>query len=145
MNAMATLKEYEKLTVKERINRNFSEDFKRKKVNEIERNLITVAELCREYQVSRTSVSKWVYLYSRMRKKDLKQIVEAKSDSRKLLQMREEIKELQRIIGEKQVKLDFQDKMISLAEAVYKVDIKKKFSGTPSSGIGPIEKSTKSR
>jgi transposase len=142
---MATLKEYEKLSVKERINRNFSEDFKRKKVNEIERNLVTVAEVCREYQVSRTSVSKWVYLYSIMRKKNLKQVVEAKSDSRKLLQMKEEIKELQRIIGEKQVKIDFQDKMIALAEASYKIDIKKKFSGAPSFGIGSTGKAGKSK
>jgi transposase-like protein len=38
------------------INRKFSEDFKRKKVSELERNLITVSELCREYQLSGTSV-----------------------------------------------------------------------------------------
>lgn len=142
---MATLKEYEKLTVKERINRNFSEDFKRKKVSELDRNLITVSELCREHQVSRTAVYKWVYKYSAMKKKGLRQIVEAKSDSRKLLQMREEIKELQRIIGEKQVKIDFQDKMIALAEAEYGVDIKKKVSGVRSSGTGSTEKPIRSR
>lgn len=142
---MATLREYEKLTVKERINRNFSEDFKRKKVSELDRNLVTVAELCREYQVSRTAIYKWVYKYSGMKRRGLKQVVEVKSDSRKLLQMREEIKELQRIIGEKQVKIDFQDKMIALAEAEYGVDIKKKVSGVRSSGTGSTEKTTKSR
>lgn len=142
---MATLKEYEKLTVKERINRYFSEDFKRQKVSELDRNLLTIAEVCREHQVSRTSVSKWIYTYSVMRKKGLKQVVEAKSDSRKLLQLKEELKELQRIIGEKQIKIDFQDKMIALAEAEYGVDIKKKFSGTPSSGIGSIGKHIKSK
>jgi transposase-like protein len=140
---MAILKEYEKLTTKERQNRNFSEDFKRKKVSELERNLITVSELSREYQVTRTCVYKWIYKYSGMRKKGLKQVVEAKSDSRKLLQMKEEIKELQRVIGEKQIKIDFQDKMISLAEAVYKIDIKKKFSGIPSSGTGSSGKRIK--
>ena len=136
---MANLKEYEKLTVKERQNRYFSEDFKRKKISELDRNLITIAELCREHQVSRTSVTKWIYKYSGMRKKGLKQVVEVKSDSRKLLQMKEEIKELQRIIGEKQIKLDFQDKLITLAEREYKVDIKKKLSGRLSSGTGSTE------
>ena len=63
---MAAVKEYEKLTVKERLNRYFSEDFKRKKVSELDRNLITVAELSREYQVNRSAVYKWVYLYSKM-------------------------------------------------------------------------------
>ena len=142
---MGTMKEYEKLSIRERRNRQFSEDFKRKKVSELDRNLVTISELCREYQISRTSVYRWVYLYSRMKKKDVKQIVEAKSDSRKLLQMKEEIKELQRIIGEKQILLDFKDKMIELAEGKYGVDIKKKFSGKPSSGTGTTDKSTKSK
>jgi transposase-like protein len=140
---MATIKEYEKLTVKERISRNFSEDFKRKKVSELDRNLITLSELCREHQVSRTSVYRWIYTYSGMKKKGLKQVVEAKSDSRKLLQMREEIKELQRIIGEKQIKIDFQDKMIALMESECGVAIKKKVSGVHSSGTGLTENRTK--
>lgn len=140
---MANLKEYEKLSVKERQNRYFSEDFKRKKVSELDRNLLTIAELCREHQVSSTAVYKWIYAYSTMRKKGLRQVVESKSDSQKLLAMREEIKELQRIIGEKQVKLDFQEKLITLAEAEYRVDIKKKFSGKPSSGTGSTGKSIK--
>ena len=140
---MATIKEYDKLTVRERQNRYFNEDFKRKKVSELDRNLITIAELSRQYQVNRAAVYKWIYKYSAMRKKGLKQVVEAKSDSRKLLQMKEEIKELQRIIGEKQMKIDFQDKMISLAETAYKIDIKKKFSGRPSSGIGSSGKHAK--
>lgn len=134
---MATLKDYEKLTTQERRNRYFSEDFKRKKVSELDRNLISISELCREYQVSDTAVYTWIYKYSAMRKKGVKQVVEAKSDSKKLLALREQIKELERIIGEKQVKLDFQEKMIELAEDVYKVDIKKKFTGKLSSGTGP--------
>ena len=123
---MATIQGYEKLTIRERQNRYFSEDFKRKKVSELDRNLITIAELSRQYQVNKTAVYKWIYKYSGMRKKGLKQVVEAKSDSVKLLQMKEKIKELQRIIGEKQIKIDFQDKMISLAETVYKVLYQKK-------------------
>ena len=140
---MANLREYEKLTVKERQNRYFSEGFKRKKVSEVDRNLITIAELCREHQVSSAAVYKWVYAYSTMRKKGLKQVIEAKSDSRKLLALREEIKELERIIGEKQIKLDFQEKLISLAEREYKVDIKKKLSGKLSSGTGSTERPKK--
>jgi transposase len=142
---MANLKEYEKLTVKERQNRYFSEDFKRKKVSELDRNLITVAELCRLHQVSSTAVYKWIYAYSTMRKKGLRQVIEAKSESQKLLAMKDQIKELERIIGEKQIKLDFQEKLISLAEAEYKVDIKKKFTGKLSSGTGSTGKSTRSK
>lgn len=142
---MANLRDYEKLTVKERMYRYFSEDFKRKKVSELDRNLITIAALCREHQVSPAAVYKWIYKYSGMRKKGLKQVVEAKSDSGKLLAMREQIKELERIIGEKQIKLDFQEKLIELAESEYKVDIKKKFTGKLSSGTGFTGRSTKSK
>lgn len=140
---MANLKDYEKLTVRERINRYFSEDFKRKKVSEVERNLSSVADISREYQVSRTAVHKWIYRYSAMRKKGVKQIVEAKSDSRKIQALKDQVKELERIIGEKQVKLDFQEKMIELAESMYQIDIKKKFSGKRSSSTGSNEKPTK--
>ena len=78
-----------------------------------------------------------------MRKKGVKQIVEAKSDSRKIQALKDQVKELERIIGEKQVKLDFQEKMIELAESMYQIDIKKKFSGKRSSSTGSNEKPTK--
>jgi transposase-like protein len=137
---MKIKKEFEKLTIRERINRRFSEDFKRKMVSELDRNLMTISELCREHQISGTSVHRWVYLYSSMKKKGLKQIVEAKSDTRKLIQLREQIKELHRIVGEKQILIDFKDKMLDLAEQEYGVDIKKKFSGKLSTGTGPTKK-----
>lgn len=140
---MATLKEYEKLTVKERQNRYFSEDFKRKKVSEIDRNLVTISSVCREFQVSYPSVYKWIYKYSAMRKKGIKQVVETKSDAKKVEQLRNQVRELERIIGEKQIKLDVQEKMFELAEREYKIDIKKKYSGKLSSGTGSIDKSTK--
>ena len=140
---MATLQNYEKLTVKERQHRYFSEEFKRKKVSEIDRNLISIAELSRAYQVSKAAIYKWIYRYSMMRKKREKQVIESKSEGKKLLALQEKIKELERIIGEKQVKLDFQDKMIEIAEQEYKVDIKKKFSGKRSSGTGSKGESTK--
>ena len=140
---MANLKDYEKLTMRERNNRYFSEDLKSKKVSEIERNLVSVADVCREYQVSRTAVYKWIYQYSRMRKKGERQVVESKSDTLNIKALKEQIKELERIVGEKQIKLDFQEKMIEIAEKEYKVDIKKKFSGKPSSGTGANDKNTK--
>ena len=142
---MSTSKGFDKLSRKESYNRTFSEEFKRKKVSEIDRNLVSISELCREYQVSRTSVYKWIYLYSRMKKKDVKQVIESKSVSRKLIEQQAEIKELQRIIGEKQILLDFKDKMIELAEGEFGIDIKKKFSAEPSSGIGSTKKSTRSK
>lgn len=142
---MATVNHYHKVTQRERYNRYFSEAFKRNKVTEIERNLTTISELCREYQISRTSVYNWIYKYSLMRKKGVKQVVEAKSDTRKLQQMQKYIKELEQLLGQKQIKVDFYEKMIELAEEEFGIEIKKKASTPRSGGSGSTGKNTPSK
>jgi len=122
--------------------RYFSEDFKKKKVRELERNISSVPDICKTYSVSRTSVYKWIYKYSAMAKKQVKQVVEAKSDTQKIKALQERIKELERIVGQKQLLLEFKDKMIEIAEATYGVDIKKKVGSRLSSGTTSTGKST---
>ncbi len=119
--------------------RYFSEDFKKKKVRELERNITSIPDICRTYSVSRTSVYRWIYKYSVMAKKQVKQVVEAKSDTQRIKALEARIKELERIVGQKQLLLEFQDKMIEIAEVDYDVDIKKKIGsklsfGTTSTG-----------
>jgi transposase len=114
--------------------RYFSEDFKKGKVKELERNISSVSDICETYSVSRTSVYRWIYKYSVMAKKQVKQVVEAKSDTKKIKALEERIKELERIVGQKQLLLEFKDKMIEIAEATYNVDIKKKVGSKLSSG-----------
>jgi hypothetical protein len=53
-------------------------------------------------------------------------IVESESDTVKLIEYQKKIAELERIVGQKQVIIDFQNKVIELAEVEYKIDIKKK-------------------
>lgn len=132
---MATKDRYD-FIIKSRHNRYFSESFRKKRVQEIENHLVTVAEVSREYKVSRTSIYKWIYKYSRHLKRQTKQVVELKSDTRKISEMKKKIKELERIIGQKQILIDFQKEMIDIAEEEYKVDIKKKFGSKPSSISG---------
>jgi transposase-like protein len=132
---MATIEKFKQST-KARQMRYFSEEFKKQKVREIEKNLCRFNDVCKEYEVSRTAVYRWIYKYSSMRKKGEKQVVESESDTKKILALRERVKELERIIGQKQLLIDFQEKVIEVAEQEYKVDIKKKFGGKPSSGTG---------
>lgn len=75
--------------------------------------------------MSSVAVYKWVSLYGDSYKKEIKTIVELESDTRKLLEMKARIAELEQIIGQKQIQIDFKDKMIELAEQMYEVDIKK--------------------
>ena len=123
--------------------RSFSEDFKKSKIRELERNLTSVTEISKTYSVSRISVYRWIYKYSAMAKKQVKQVVEAKSDTQKIKAFEERIKELERIVGQKQLLLEFKDKMIEIAEATYNVDIKKKVGSKLSSGTTSTGKRTK--
>jgi transposase len=136
---MATREKFAQ-SLKNRQMRYFSEEFKKQKVREIEENQCKVRDICKEYEVSRTSVSKWLYKYSAMRKKGIRQVVESESDTQKVQHLRERVRELERIIGQKQLLIDFQAKAIEIAEEKYKIDIKKKFGesllpGTGSNGI----------
>jgi transposase len=127
---------------KPQFHRSFSEDFKKTKVRELERNLTSVSDISKTYSVSRKSVYSWIYKYSAMAKKQVKQVVEAKSDTQKIKALEERIKELERIVGQKQLLLEFKDKMIEIAEATYNVDIKKKVGSRLSSGTSSTEKNT---
>jgi len=114
------------LTLDERQNRHFSESFKVKKVQEIERGITRISEICKEYEVSDTSVRKWILKYSTMKKKAERLIVESQSDTQKILDLKKQIAELERLLGQKQIQLEFKDTMIEIAEEMYKIDIKKK-------------------
>jgi transposase-like protein len=112
-----------------RVRRTFSAEFRRKKVEEIECKISSVSEISREYQVTRTAVYKWIKQYSSSMKKKERLIVEAESDTRKLAILQQRIAELERLLGQKQIQLDFMEKVIDIAEETYHVDIKKKFGG----------------
>lgn len=109
----------------------FSEEFKRRKVQEIESGLSKVSEISKAYNVTPHAVYKWVYKYSNSMKKQERLIIESESDTQKINQLKKQIAELERALGQKQIQLDFKDKMIELAEEVYQIDIKKKFGDTP--------------
>lgn len=136
---MATNRNF-KMSVSQRRQRHFSVNFKILKVREIESGSTRVSEICKQYEVSDTSIYKWINKYGSMKDKPEKLIVESNSDTKELLELKKKVAELERIIGQKQILLDFKDKMIELAEEAYSVDIKKKFLGKPSSITGKTEK-----
>jgi len=121
-----------KMSLSERQRRSFSENFKRVKVKEIESGVTRVDDLCRQYEVSNTSVYRWMKLYGTKGHATEKMVVETLSDTQQLLALKKQVADLERTIGQKQILLDFKDKMIELAEQTYGVDIKKKFSTKPS-------------
>lgn len=138
---MATRQVFE-LSASERRKRIFSEEFKKQKVREIERKQTTIAEVSKAYQVRYNNVSKWVEKYGLCHQKGVRLVVEMESETKKLIALQARIAELERVVGQKQLLIDFQSKMIELAEQEYGIDIKKNAGSKPSSTSGNTGKNS---
>ena len=123
--------------------RYFSAAFKKEKVEDLVAKRTTVQELCDLYGISRTSVYKWLYRYSPHYEQKSRQVVEMESESHKTQFYQSRVAELERIIGQKQLEIDFQDKLLDLASAEFGVDIKKNFGTVVSNGSAYIAPSGK--
>lgn len=134
----------QKLTSSQRQQRHFSESFKVQKVRELELGKTKISEICKAYQVSNTAVYRWLNKYGIMKKKKERFIIESESDTKQLIVLKKRIAELEQIIGQKQIQIEFKEKMIELAEEVYGVDIKKKFSTQQLNTSGSTGKDTNS-
>jgi len=136
---MANLDEYKK-TFDQRCVRHFGEKFKKDIVRKIEQNEFSVSEVSNLYNVSKTSVYNWVYQYSKLYQKGYVQIIEPMSSSKKLKDLQLRIKALEQMVGQKQIKLEYFEKLIEIAEKDYDIDILKKKGLRPNSGSGKTEK-----
>ena len=108
---MATRQQFE-LSTAERRARTFSEEFKKQKVKEIERKQTTVLEVSKAYQVRANNVYKWIDKYSLKDKNGVRLVVEMESETKRVLALLQKVAELERIVGQKQIVIDFQEKMI---------------------------------
>jgi hypothetical protein len=90
--------------------------------------------------VSDAAVYKWLDKYSNTRKKAVVQVVEAKSATRKVMQLKQQVQELHAAVGEKQMQVEFLEKLIELANEQYGIDLKKSTGTRPFSGSGPTVK-----
>ena len=117
--------------------RRYSEEFKLKIVREYESGKYSVYEMEKIYDITNQSIYSWIYKYSEYNKKSI-QVVEMKdSQAGKIKKLEARIQELERFVGQKQMKIDYLEKMIDLAKEHYDIDIKKN-SDTPQSGGSKI-------
>jgi len=136
------VRETHALSKSERYTRSFSDSFKLQKVREIETGKSRVSDICKQYEVSNTSVYRWLDQFGLMKEKKERLIIETQSDTRELLDLKKKVAELERIVGQKQILIDFKDKMIDIAEEMYGIDIKKKFSTRQPDTSGDTAKDT---
>lgn len=128
------------LSLEQRRRRSFSESFRKAKVRELELGLTSPTELKKAYEVSYSTIYRVIYKFGGMKSKKEKLVIEVESDSVRLVELKKRIAELERAVGQKQIMIDFQQKMIELAEDEYGIDIKKKFSGEQLNTSGIIGK-----
>ena len=117
----------QKFQIQSKYNRTFSESFKRQKVKELEEKRVTIKQLCDIYEVSRTSIYKWVYKYSPNRKKGEKLVLQMDSETLKTKHLLNQVAELERIIGQKQLQIDLLEKILQVASDEIGYDLKKKY------------------
>lgn len=124
-----------------RSTRIFSEDFKKTCVTEYEHGQFTVVELSKLYQIRTTIIYRWIYKYSSYNKRRIKVVEMVDSSKKKLKELNQRIEELERIVGQKQLNIDFLEKMIEIAKDQYGIDIKKNSDTPPSTGLKNTSKS----
>ena len=111
----------------------YTKEFKNQLVKEFESGKFSVLELERLYGVGNTLIYGWIYKMSTFNNKGYRVIEMKDSAQKKVKDLENKIKELERMIGMKQIKIDFLEKMIEIAKDDFNMDIKKKL-GTPQSG-----------
>ena len=107
--------------------RTFSTDFKRMVVNEFDSGNFTVLQLGRLHNLDYQTIYNWVRKYSK-NEQPKSVIVEMKNSStQKLKELEKKIKNLEQAVGQKQIKIDFLEKIIQLSGQHYQTDLKKTF------------------
>ena len=114
--------------------RKFDDDFKKKIVSEYEKGEFSPTQISKMYNIGISVLYKWIYKYSSFQEKTYRIVEKHESASEKLKQYEKRIADLERSLGQKQMLIDFYDKMIELAESDLNVDIKKNIGSKLSTG-----------
>jgi transposase-like protein len=116
--------------------RQFSEAFKREKVKDLVEKRITIKQFCRLYEVSRTAVYKWIYAYSPHHEQKTILVIQMESEAHKTQMLQQRVAELERAVGQKQLELDFLNKLFEIGSEELGFDIKKNLSTKLLNGTG---------
>ena len=106
-------------------NRRFSEAFRKEKVKLIDEGKVTVSDLCKLYEVSQTSVYKWISKFSTV-KRDERIIIEKVSESRKTEELFRKVRDLEQVLGRKQMEIEYFKEIINITNETLGEDIEKK-------------------
>lgn len=112
----------------------FSKELKKKLVEEIELKRLKVRDVVILYKVSVACVYKWLKQYTTMNIPGVTMVVETESKESKLEKLYQRINDLERMIGKKQMEIEFKDKVIEICSNELGYDVKKKYTTMQLSG-----------
>ena len=116
--------------------RSFSEEFKPGLVRDFESGKFSVGQLGRLHKISAQIIYRWIYKYSTSNERGVRIVEKTQSSTQKMKDLEKRIAELERALGQKQIKIDYLEKMIELADEELNIDIKKNSGTLPSTGSG---------
>ena len=106
--------------------RTFSATFKKEKVDLLDQGKVSVKELSKIYEVSETAIYKWKRKYSKYKPSE-RIVVEKISEEKKNIELRQRIAELERIIGQKQMDIDYYKTTLEVISESAGEDLGKKY------------------
>jgi transposase len=120
--------------------RNFSEELKKKIVEQLELKQISVRDVMILYKVCDQTVYNWKAKYSKQ-PKGVRMVVESESYETKVQQLSQRIAELEQAVGRKQLENEFLSKVVDIYSEEFGEDVKKKYITAQLSGS--VKTSTK--
>lgn len=114
--------------------RKYTDDFKRSIVSDFERGNYSVPQLEKLHNISNSLIYRWIYKFSTFNEKGFRVVEMKQSSSLKLKELAQKVKDLERIVGQKQIKIDYLEKMIDISKDEFDIDIKKKRNTPQSTG-----------
>lgn len=120
--------------------RHYSEEFKREIVSIFESGKLSVLQIQKLYGVNNVSVYNWIYKFSTFNEKGFRIVEMKESNIEKMKELELKVRELEQAVGQKQIKIDYLEKMIDIANDELKIDIKKNSSTQQSTGSKTTKK-----
>ena len=123
-----------------RKSRVYSIEFKKELVSEFESGKFSVMELSRLHGIPFGTIYRWVYEYSPNQERGYRVVEMKDSSSKKVKDLERRIRELEAMLGRKQIEIDYLETMMEVAKEELDIDIKKNFGTPPSGGSGKTRK-----
>lgn len=123
-----------------RKHRRYSEEFKKEIVSFFESGKFSVPQLERLYGIDNVLIYRWIYKFSTFNEKGFRIVEMKESNINKVKELEQKIKELEQSVGQKQIMIDYLEKMMEIAKTELNIDIKKNFSTPQSTGSASTKK-----